>query len=110
MGSGQLGDSSDGRRDANLREQIRGSKGSTTRDPAKYHRSARLGKPSRPVFGHRAGERYLSSTSPPASSRSALSLSASSRSRPSLMALGAESTSDLASLSPSPVAARTALM
>ena len=54
--------------------------------------------------------RYFSSTSPPASSRSALSLSASSRSMPSLTGPGAPSTTALASLRPRPVAARTALM
>ncbi len=59
---------------------------------------------------HRALRRYLSSTSPPASSRSALSFSASSRSRPSLTGPGAASTTALASLRPRPVAARTALM
>src|SRR3954465_6329583 len=53
---------------------------------------------------------YLISTSPPASSRSALSFSASSRSTPSLTGLGASSTSALASLRPRPVAARTTLM
>ena len=53
---------------------------------------------------------YLSSTLPPASSSSALSLSASSRSTPSLTGLGASSTSALASLRPRPVAARTTLM
>jgi hypothetical protein len=54
--------------------------------------------------------RYLSSTLAPASSSSCLSLSASSRSMPSLTGLGASSTSALASLRPSPVAARTTLM
>src|SRR5204863_1602045 len=53
---------------------------------------------------------YFSSTLPPASSSSPLSLSASSRSTPSLTGLGASSTSALASLRPSPVAARTTLM
>src|SRR5438270_9820149 len=50
---------------------------------------------------------YLSSTVAPASSRSALSLSASSFSAASLTGLGASSTSALASLRPRPVAART---
>jgi hypothetical protein len=50
---------------------------------------------------------YLRSTLPPASSRSAFSLSASARSTPSLTGLGASSTSALASLRPRPVAART---
>src|SRR3954468_295956 len=54
--------------------------------------------------------RYLTSTEAPASSSSPLSLSASSRSTPSLMGFGASSTSALASLSPRPVAARTTLM
>src|SRR5690242_13560624 len=53
---------------------------------------------------------YFSSTVAPASSRSALSLSASARSMPSLTGLGASSTSALASLRPRPVAARTTLM
>ena len=48
--------------------------------------------------------------SPPASSSSALSLSASSFSMPSLTGLGASSTRALASLRPRPVAARTTLM
>src|SRR4051812_31466687 len=56
----------------------------------------------------RAG--YLSSTLPPASSSSPLSLSASSRSMPSLIGFGASSTSALASFRPRPVAARTTLM
>src|SRR5207247_767002 len=50
---------------------------------------------------------YLTSTVAPASSRSALSLSASSLSAPSLTGLSASSTRALASLRPSPVAART---
>ena len=53
---------------------------------------------------------YLTSTVAPASSSSPLSLSASSRSMPSLTGLGASSTSALASLRPRPVAARTTLM
>src|SRR5207244_732015 len=53
---------------------------------------------------------YLSSTLAPASSSCVLSASASSRSMPSLTALGASSTRALASLRPSPVAARTTLM
>ena len=48
--------------------------------------------------------------SPPASSISAFSFSASSRSMPSLTGFGASSTSALASLRPRPVAARTTLM
>src|SRR3954464_10710587 len=54
--------------------------------------------------------RYLISKEAPDSSSSPLSLSASSRSTPSLMGFGASSTSALASLRPSPVAARTTLM
>src|SRR3954451_5671915 len=53
---------------------------------------------------------YLSSTEPPASSSSPLSLSASSRSMPSLIGFGASSTSAFASFRPRPVAARTTLM
>src|SRR6202043_2486186 len=53
---------------------------------------------------------YFNSTLPPASSSSALSLSPSSRSMPSLTGLGASSTSALASLRPRPVAARTTLI
>ena len=53
---------------------------------------------------------YLTSTAPPASSSSCLSLSASSLSMPSLTGLGASSTSALASFRPRPVAARTTLM
>src|SRR5215216_6999201 len=89
-----------------------GQQGSTTRDPAKYHRIARLSKPSRRLHQYLGirDDGYLSSTSPPASSSWPLSCSASSRSKPSLTAFGAESTRALASLSPSPVAARTALM
>src|SRR3954467_4919236 len=58
----------------------------------------------------RAARNYLISTEAPASSSSPLSLSASSRSTPSLMGFGASSTSALASLRPRPVAARTTLM
>src|SRR5436190_2772822 len=58
----------------------------------------------------RAASAYLSSTVPPASSSSCLSLSASSFSMPSLTGFGASSTSALASLRPRPVAARTTLM
>ena len=54
VGSGQLGDSSDGR-GTRIRARDSGSKGSTARDPAKYHSHARLGKPSRPVLADRAG-------------------------------------------------------
>ena len=53
---------------------------------------------------------YLSSTLPPASSISAFSFSASSRSMPSLTGFGASSTRAFASLRPRPVAARTTLM
>src|SRR5438270_744701 len=58
----------------------------------------------------RSARAYFSSTLAPASSSSALSLSASSRSMPSLTGLGASSTSALASLRPSPVAERTTLI
>ena len=58
-----------------------------------------------------AGERLLLELDePPASSSSVLSFSPSSRSTPSRIALGASSTSALASLRPRPVAARTTLM
>ncbi|AGP91404.1 50S ribosomal protein L7/L12 [Alteromonas mediterranea U7] len=53
---------------------------------------------------------YLISTSAPASSSSFLSASASSLLTPSLIALGADSTTSLASLRPRPVAPRTALI
>src|SRR3954465_6207576 len=72
-----------------------------------------MGRPTGPpLLRLRRGgaESYLISTEPPASSRSALSFSASSLSTPSLMGLGASSTSALASLRPRPVAARTTLM
>src|SRR5436190_3214284 len=58
----------------------------------------------------RAASAYLSSTVPPASSSSCLSLSASSFSMPSLTGFGASSTSAFASLRPRPVAARTTLI
>src|SRR5215208_6778587 len=46
-----------------------GQQGSTTRDPAKYHRIARLSKPSRRLHQYLGirDDGYLSSTSPPAS-------------------------------------------
>ena len=53
---------------------------------------------------------YLILTVAPASSSSFLSFSASSLETPVLMSLGAASTRSLASLRPSPVAARTTLM
>src|SRR5919204_6364832 len=52
MGSGQLGDSSDGRGTRICASRF-GQQGSTARDPAKYHSYARLSKRSRPVFRHR---------------------------------------------------------
>src|SRR5699024_3719100 len=53
---------------------------------------------------------YLSSTPAPTSSNFSLSSSASSLASPSLITLGAPSTSSFASLSPRPVASRTTLM
>lgn len=53
---------------------------------------------------------YLSSTVAPAASRASLALSAVSLSTPSRTALGAESTTSLASFRPSDVSARTSLM
>ena len=75
---------------------------------ATTHEGRPFGRPS--VQQRRESRSYLSSTVAPASSSSALSLSASSRSMPSLTGLGASSTSALASLRPRPVAARTTLM
>ena len=86
----------------------------TASRPARVTRLTRegrpIGRPSGKAYGVAAAGIYLTSTEPPASSISAFSLSASSRSMPSLMGFGASSTSALASLRPRPVAARTTLM
>src|SRR5436305_14986841 len=66
--------------------------------------------PGRVPVGHRADGDYLTSTEPPASSSSPLSLSASSRSMPPLIGFGAASTRALASFRPRPVPARTPLI
>src|SRR4051795_12348239 len=41
-----------------------GQQGSTARDPAKYHRDARLGKPSRPVWRSRRQTAHLATFAP----------------------------------------------
>src|SRR3954451_5913508 len=92
------------------------------RPPEQRPRAPRMGRP-RKTTGRGFGPQgrhppevialwaiYFTSTEAPASSSSCLSLSASSRSMPSLTGLGASSTSALASLRPRPVAARTTLM
>ena len=93
------------------REGFGQQKGSTARDARRYHSghatSTASGEPRSPEAG---GVPTSARPIPPASSISALSFSASSRSMPSLIGFGASSTSALASLRPRPVAARTALI
>src|SRR3954447_21756773 len=106
----KVGDSSDGQRDVRYSEDIgQGTQlGATAKNNTRPHPTANLA----PCLGSKRGRcgLYLSSTVAPASSSSALSLSASSRSTPSLIAFGASSTIALASFRPSPVAARTTLI
>src|SRR3954453_5005245 len=106
----KVGDSSDGQRDVRYSEDIgQGTQlGATAKNNTRPHPTANLA----PCLGSKRGRcgLYLSSTVAPASSSSALSLSASSRSTPSLIAFGASSTIALASLRPRTVAERTTLI
>src|SRR5215218_8545595 len=101
-----------GGRKGRIRAARFASKGKKTRDARRYHKGISAGKRRRVrgALRRHAQSIYLSSTLPPASSISDLSLSASSRSMPSLTGFGASSTSAFASLRPRPVAARTALI
>src|SRR6476620_11612067 len=106
----KVGDSSGGQRDVVTAQIWAGghNKRATAKNNTQPHSTANLA----PCLGSKSGMSgfYLSSTVAPASSSSALSLSASSRSTPSLIALGASSTSALASFRPRPVAERTTLI